>query len=387
MIRINMKHQIRSLFVIPFTILTIAILSGVGTVLFSTAEAKAAEIAKGGSAIETAVQITPGQYTGLPLAQDEKTFYKIPVNAGQELKVVGRFKPETNEYGGTMNTIKLYNEDRKEVDNEYDGDGGTNGYNNVTVYGLVNSEKASQIYYIEVSDDTWGTQSGELDVTITDCFDAESKTDAGGSIEKALTIKSGSHKGYLSQDDTDDYYSVPASAGKFSIKVTPNSKITPTVEIYDQSKTKIAEQTSVNAGQIFTLTADLTKTENIFIHFTCDINSGCENEARDYTFTTSTNSNDKVVQTGDSTNRSDTASGTQNTNNADKNTLYMWIGLAILAVILAIVITILIMRHHKKNPSTTSTTETPAEKKTTTVETPAPEEKTPAETTPEIKKG
>lgn len=279
-----MKTDAQKCIVQSITFLTVAFLIG-GAVFLKPIQTKAADITKGGSAIEVAVPITPGKYTGIPLAADEATFYSISVKAGQELKVTGSFISERPEYG-TINTIEIFNDDRKSLVSKFESE-----INNVvSVSALADSSKATHTYYIKASDDTWGTASGEIDITLTDRFDVESGTDAGKSIEKALTIKPGSHKGYLSDVDTDDYYSVPASQGAFSVKTTPSSKMSPTVEIYDQSRTKLAEQTADNAGQIFTLTADVPRTENVYLRFNCDINSGCESEASEYSFITSTGS-------------------------------------------------------------------------------------------------
>lgn len=271
--------------------LFIVVLLLVGTTIFLKPEkTKAIDIAKGGSAIEVAVPITPGKYTGIPLAADEATFYSISVKAGQELKVTGSFIAERPEYG-TINTVEIFNDDRKSLVSKFESE-----VNNVvSVSALADSSKATHTYYIKASDDTWGTASGELEVSLTDRFDANSGTDAGASIEQALTIKPGTHKGYISAVDGDDYYSVPAAKGNFSVRTTPSSKIIPTVEIYDQTRTKLAEQTADNAGQIFTLSADAPRTENLYLRFNCDINSGCESDASEYSFTTSTGTGEIVV--------------------------------------------------------------------------------------------
>lgn len=352
----------------PLAVIIISVLFGGLAILARPVETQAADIAKGGSAIEVAVPITAGKYTGLPLAQNEQTFYKITVKAGQELKVAGSFKPETMSYGGTSNTIRLYNENRQEQAYEFEGTGGVT--NVVSAVTLADSEKPSQTYYIEISDDSWGTASGELDVTLTDRYDAESTTDAGQTIDTTMTIKPGSHKGYMSQIDTDDYYSIPAAAGKFAVKVTPNGKMMPTVEIYDQNRTLLAEQTSTNPGQIFTLSADIVKTENIYLHFHCDINTGCANAALDYTFVTSTTSSGDIA----STDTTPTTTAKANNNAATNNNT--WIGLAVLAVIIVAIVVAVIVANRKKKPSATpaASSDTPKDKddEVTPVETKTP---------------
>jgi hypothetical protein len=333
-----MKAHIKQRIVSSITILAIATLFGGLAVLAKPTKIVAADIDKGGSAIEAAVSITAGKYTGLPLAQDEETFYKITVKAGQELKVVARLKPAAS--SGTLNTVKIYNGDRKEVASEFDSSG--SGVNTITVATLANSEKASQTYYIEIADSAWGVESGELDVTLTDCYDAESTTDAGQTIDTALAIKSGSHKGYLALGDTDDYYSVPAAAGKLSIKVTPNSKMTPTLEVYDQNRTLIAEQTAQNAGQIFTLSANVGQAGNVYLHFKCD-SYDCSKTALDYTFATSaTGSSNAATPESNTTTVPDKTNGTVVNN-------YTWIGLAAAAAVVAVIVIVYFAR--RKKPS------------------------------------
>lgn len=327
----------------PFVALAVVMFLG-GLAVFANPVKTMAADAIGSSTIETASPITPGQYNGPALEFQQAAFYKITVKAGQELKIVGNFTPARTDYGGTLNTIRIYDQDRVQLVDQFEGSG--TAVNVVTATTLASSAKETQTYYIEVTDDAWGTSSSTLDISLTDRYDAESNTDAGQTIETAMAIQAGRHTGYLSQVDTDDYFSVPAASGKFSIKVIPNGKMQPMVEIYDQDRTILSTHMAQNVGEIFTLTADVAQAGNVFVHISCDSSTGCVDEAREYVFATSISGNGDVVENTATDGQSNltTAAGaatSQNNNN-------LWIALGILGVIVVIVIVAVVVSKRKK---------------------------------------
>lgn len=314
--------------------------------VINPAKTQAAD-AIGGSSIETAVQITPGQYNGPSLEYGQAAYYKITINAGQELKVVGNFTPMTTSYGGTSNSIRFYDENRVQLVDQYGNSGVV--VNVVTAATLASSVKASQTYYIEITDDSWGTASSTLDVSLTDRFDANSTTDAGQTIETAMSIEQGEYSGYLSQVDSDDYYSVPASAGQFTVSITPYINMSPTIEIYDQNRTLLATQWAQNAGEIFQITADVQQAGNVYVHINCNVNYGCVDEAYEYTFTAYGGNNEDLVTTAETI----TTGTTAQQETTSKTTNYLWWIVAAVAGVIVMIIIIVLVARRKKPQSTT----------------------------------
>lgn len=254
-------------------------LSAIATT-FTSVKTLAAD-ATGGSSFDSAMQISPGQYYGPSLPVKQSAFYKISVNAGQELTFEGSFTPEMTEYGGTANTIKIFNEDRTELVSVFNSS--DTSENVVTATTLASAQKPTQTYYVQVTDEAWGTASSVLDVTVADRFDAGSNTDAGQTIDNALGIQTGLYAGYMSQVDTDDYYVLPVSAGKLSVRVTPNSKMTPYVELYDQNGGIVGTTMAQGPGEAIVLTANVDA-GNAYVHLKCGSDTGCGSAAVDYKF-------------------------------------------------------------------------------------------------------
>lgn len=250
---------------------------GVFATLF-TQKVLAASLPAGGTTIDSAVVISAGSYSVGALVEKENHYYSIGVKAGQELTVTGKFKVLTeNEQYGTLDTIELYDSNKESLVSSFDDAGSL-----ITVSTLASSEKTDNIYFIRISDDTWGTESGELTVTLTDRFDANSGTDAGQKIESALAISSGSYKGYFSQVDIDDYYAISAKKGAFSVKLTPEAKTSPTVKIFDSNRKELASETAENEGAVISLSTDLASDQTVYVDVNCDINFGAVSKASEY---------------------------------------------------------------------------------------------------------
>lgn len=246
--------------------------------IWKSEKIKAAEIAKGGSAIENAVPITAGTYSGIALAEREETFYSISVKAGQELKVSGSFKVVAeNETYGTNDTIEIFNDTKEKIASKFETAPAL-----FSASALADSSKSTHTFYIRISDDTWGIESGEITVALNDRFDANSSTDAGKDFDSALSISPGSFKGYYSQVDTDDMYVISAKAGNFSAKIKPDKEASPSVKIFNASRSELVDEVASNGGEIVTAATTLDKDQNAYVQVTCDTNMGCKEDASEY---------------------------------------------------------------------------------------------------------
>ncbi|MGD8373595.1 MAG: hypothetical protein PVI21_01930 [Candidatus Woesebacteria bacterium] len=319
------------------TILTVVcalLLSAIATT-FNSAKIMAAD-ATGGSSLDSAMQLSPGQYYGPALPVKQSAFYKISLNAGQELVFEGTFTPQTTEYGGTANTIKIFNQDRTELVSVF-GSSGTSE-NIVTATTLASAEKSTQIYYIQVIDEAWGTASSVLDVTVNDRFDAGSGTDAGQEIGSALNIQAGSFDGYVSKADTDDFYVLPVTAGKLSVRVAPNGAMTPYVELYDNNKILVGTTMAQNAGETIILTGDVDGGV-AYVHIKCDSDTGCGDAAVDYKFDVAKG----ATLTADTSSYSQTGAG------SDADISWgLYVAAVVASVVVVCVITLLVVKHNKK---------------------------------------
>jgi hypothetical protein len=173
--------------------------------------------------------------------------------------------------------MELFNESKEKLISKFE-DAGTK----FSVAALADSRKATQTFYLRISDDTWGTEDGEITVALNDKYDANSGTDAGNDYDSALSVGSGVFTGYLSEVDADDMYKISAKAGAFSAKVTPASNAGPYLRIYDANRTELESEWASNDGEIVTASTVLDKDQTTYVKVTCDINMGCEDEASQY---------------------------------------------------------------------------------------------------------
>jgi len=240
-------------------------------------QVRAADLPAGGQSIDGAAQIQAGNFSLGTLAAKEARYFSIAVKAGQELTVSGSFVAQDQTYGNN-NTIEIFNENKESLVNDMESAG-----TQITVKILASSSKETHTYYIKISDDTWGTASGSIEIALKDSFDAGSKTDAADNFNQALSISAGKYNGFLSQVDTDDYYKISAGKGNFSVKITPqDGAMQPTLKIYDSQKTALKEATAESAGEVVSASQNLDEASAVYISINCDINSGCGSAASEY---------------------------------------------------------------------------------------------------------
>ena len=242
---------------------------------------------KGGDGFETAVKLEPGSYQGGGSFENKETeyFYLENVKPGQEVNIKGTFTAASKE---AIAILVLYNEDRIAV---VEDDAVVHKTpESISSSWLPNADKASYKYYIKTGSDLWTIASHSLDISLIDRYDAGSQTDAGDTVEKAMSVGSGEYKSYLSgKEGTDakDFYKVAVKKGQtLAAKVTPSSEASINITVYDSNRSVLKEEYASNPGAIVTNSVPITKSENVFIGVICD--RYCSKELVAYTLNITT---------------------------------------------------------------------------------------------------
>jgi hypothetical protein len=260
MVKFNAKNLTTAVF---FGILLIGVIG-----IVSAQEA----LPKGGDGFDTVVEIKPGNYevAGL-IEKGVKEYFYINVKPGQELKLEGTFKAFSDAWG--EEELTLYNEDRKQLVKE--GESLDKGEQVLFSFSwLPGSDKNLHKYYIK-RECTWHkVESLSLNISLTDRYDAGTQTDAGDTIEKAMSVESGEYKAYLSGKegtDTNDFYKVGVKKGQtLAVKVTPPSEATMRIAVYDKDRGVLKDEYAPNPGAIVTNSLPITKSGDVFVGVICD---------------------------------------------------------------------------------------------------------------------
>jgi len=252
--------------------LTVAVFFGVLLIgVIGVANAQEA-LPAGGDDFDTVVEIKPGSYEGAGLIEKGvKEYFYINVKPGQELKLEGTFKAFSDAWG--EEELTLYNEDRKQLVKE--GEGLDKGQQVLFSFSwMPGSDKDLYKYYIK-RECTWHkVESLSLNISLTDRYDAGTQTDAGDTVEKAMSVGLGEYKSYLSgKEGTDakDFYKVAVKKGQtLAAKVTPPSEATMRVAVYDKDRRVLKDEYAPNPGAIVTNSVPITKSGDVFIGVICD---------------------------------------------------------------------------------------------------------------------
>lgn len=226
---------------------------------------------KGGDGFETAVKLEPGNYEGGAMKKGEPEYFYINVKPGQDIKIEGTFKALSDSAGEEY--LTLYDEDRKKLTEI----GATldKGQQEAFLFSwLPNADKDLHKYYIK-RECTWiKVAAHPLNISLMDRYDAGSQTDAGDTVEKAISVESGEYKAYLSGKvgaDTKDFYKVAVKKGKtLTVKVTPPSDATMSVAVYDKDRRVLKDEYASNPGAIVTNSLAITKSGDVFVGVICD---------------------------------------------------------------------------------------------------------------------
>ena len=252
--------------------LTVAVLFGVLLIgVIGIVNAQEA-LPKGGDGFDTIVEIKPGSYEGAGLIEKGvKEYFYINVKPGQELKLEGTFKAFSDAWG--EEELTLYNEDRKQLVKE--GEGMDKGEQVLFSFSwMPGSDKDLHKYYIK-RECTWHKiELLSLNISLTDRYDAGTQTDAGDTVEKAMSVGSGEYKSYLSGKegtDTKDFYKVAVKKGQtLAAKVTPPSEASIKITVYDKNRRVLEDEHAPNPGAIVTNSVLIRKSEDVFIGVICD---------------------------------------------------------------------------------------------------------------------
>lgn len=222
----------------------------------------------GGSSFETATEIKPGQYSGAKLDWDEESgttelfYYLNNVQSGQAIEAATKFS------GNTNLDVSLYDADKVKLTDVYGGD------DIDALTWLIGSPTKTGKYYLVIKNDAVELATNiSLELKVSDKYDAGSSVDAGNVLTAALPITPGSYQGYFSGEqgnDENDFYSLKLKKGNLvSVKITPPSKDSINLAIYDANRTQLDENTSVNSGEITTLSFTPANDGDYYLGLSC----------------------------------------------------------------------------------------------------------------------
>jgi hypothetical protein len=205
----------------------------------------------GGSGLETATAIQAGTYHG-QLAPGADLYYKVEVKTGQEMDSKGGFGVVGGENTYSWGELHLYNGNKEELDYIYGAGGELPSW----------LGKAPQTMYFRITNNAFEDQTltYNLEITLTNRFDANSQTDAGDTFETALSIIPGSYNGYLAGSpngtlrgtDEKDIYKISLQKGvTYEFKLTPPMKDSGALTLYGLNRQILVEESdSPNEGAL-----------------------------------------------------------------------------------------------------------------------------------------
>ena len=249
----------------------------------ATAIATASQsLPSGGYDFDSAVELTEGDYSGGGMEDGEmEWFYVDGIEPGQELTIKGTFTAASTSYGAGP-VLLLFDEDGNEL---FDGfEAVYTGSETIETSWLSNADETSYRYYIEIGCDTWELATHDLEISITDRFDAGSQTDAGDIFSGAIEVGSGTYSGYLAGEqgsDELDYYKVEIEGGEtLAVAATPSGNATLDLSIYDADRDEIAWEYGTNDGEILRIDVEAERNEDLYIAVSCGL--FCSDEVAGY---------------------------------------------------------------------------------------------------------
>ncbi|MBC2697892.1 MAG: PGF-CTERM sorting domain-containing protein [ANME-2 cluster archaeon] len=240
----------------------------IGSLVIASADESLLE---GGDSFNNAVQIEPVSYD-CTISKDNPDYYKIiNITPGQKLIIKAGIPAVESGSANRKMELSLYDEENQQLmlDKEHliPDEIGT-----LTVFRTTSSIKSSNIFYLKIQEEIRTTDdpySYTLDISIEDCFDADSQTDAGNIFDTALEITPGDYKGYLEIDDGDDdkdIYVISMQSGEnLDVTITPKGYAKFKVIIYDQDRVKASEEISANNGAIVRTSYNSSISQDIYL--------------------------------------------------------------------------------------------------------------------------
>lgn len=254
-----------------------------------------------GDSFDSAVLLQPGTYESGVLDGEtglEEYYFIQGVKPGKEIKITGVFIASSNIYA-TRNRIVLYNERMEELLNVDEANNSSVAF---SASWLPNSDYSTYKYYIKIADEGLSrTKSFSLEISLVDRYDANSQTDAGDSIDKAMTIASiGNYQSYLAgcydclpfdikEGGTDfkDFYKIAVKKGQtLNIEVVPPPDAKMELAIYNTKRQLLKSETAENKGAIITTSLNIANDGDIFAAVICE--EDCSPKLVAYTLNTTT---------------------------------------------------------------------------------------------------
>ena len=229
---------------------------------------------KGGNSFDTAVGLQPGSYvTDHKIPRNAPEHFMFTLNPGQRHIIEVTNKPDIASAGSSQ---VIYDDDRVELTGGFDW--------------LPSSEKSLYTLYMVIGGGDYDTTKGtRYDISIEDCFDAGSQTDAGDKLENAMEITPEMYKGYLSGKyegaDAKDFYKMHVVGGTtLTVKMTSLGSMIG-FRLYDIDREIIAEKIA-RGGELINTTQEITNSGDIYIgvistggfsgKYTLEITTGAE---------------------------------------------------------------------------------------------------------------
>jgi len=246
----------------------------IGMLLFGSIGSVSANesIIDGGDSFENAVLLEPGSYNG-ELSIEDLEYYSITnITPGQKLTIKVDIPEAGLDYPRRNPEIILYDQEKSKLKSEFKGVGG-NEFGSLTVYWTSNSNEPSYSFYLKILEkylaSTEGPYSYIVDISIDDCFDADSQTDAGNTFDTALNTTPGEYTSYFemeSGDDKVDIYMLSLESGdKLDVTVTPSGDAQFEINIYDQDRIKMSGEYSANKGAIVKISETSPSAQDVYI--------------------------------------------------------------------------------------------------------------------------
>jgi hypothetical protein len=148
-----------------------------------------------GNSIDTAISITPSEYSGFLMSGDVRDWYKFHINEGEVISMLLKVQPTANF------DVKLYDPSFTEKDRSENGQGSLEHIfygADVTGYWLIN------VYIKDAQESNYGNYTLVLEITKQN--DAGQGCDASNSMSGAYNITPGTYGGFLIGGDTQDWY-------------------------------------------------------------------------------------------------------------------------------------------------------------------------------------
>ncbi len=221
----------------------------------------------GGNTFETAVEIKPGQYSGGRIGWEEysaarQVYYLDNVKSGQAIEATVKF------FGDTNFDISLYDSNKTKLTYVFGGE------DIDPLVWQVGSPTETGKYYLVIENTAINEATDvSLDLKISDKFDAGSSVDASDALTESLSIPPGSYQGYFSGEqgnDNTDFYSLKLKKGNpVSVKITPPKEDSINLAVYDVNRSKLDENSSVDSGEITTLSFAPANDGEYYLELSC----------------------------------------------------------------------------------------------------------------------